>query len=326
MPEQTLTEYASAVTAVNSSIDIQTELAQRNASIEDDKKVQIRIGVIIGDVIEDRGRSFGDGVNLAARLEADAPEGGICIPASVFELVRGKVGVNFVDAGDQQFKNIERPVRVYRWGLMVELPHTESNHRASEMPSVAVLALSNLNHDFELDFIGDGITEDLITALSKIRSFKVISRESTFTYKNTSVDIRQIAKELGVGFVLEGGVRKTGQHVWAERYDREMVDIFDLQDEIVCVIASGLEPELNAFERERAVNKSPENLDAWELYQRGLYHMWSYESEGVIKAMQLLKEENIADPKFAPAQLQESHEAGKWHSSVMTRTLFPITE
>ena len=170
--------------------------------------------------------------------------------------------------------------------------------------------------DPDLDFIGDGITEDLITALSKIRSFKVISRESTFSYKGTSIDIRQIAKELDVRYVLEGSVRKagnrvrvtaqlidaeTGHHVWAERYDREMEDIFDLQDEMVEIIAAALEPELSAFERERALRKPPENLDAWELYQRALHHMWTYQHEPVKKAMEMFRQASIADPTFAPA-------------------------
>jgi adenylate cyclase len=173
-----------------------------------------------------------------------------------------------------------------------------------------------MSNDPEQDFLGDGLTEDLITALSRIRSFKVISRESTFSYKGASIDVRQVAKELGVRFVLEGSVRKagnrvrvtvqlidaeTGHHVWAERYDREIEDIFDLQDEMVRVIASTLEPELNAFERERAVSKSPDNLDAWELYQRALWYMWTFEKENINTALDLFKRSTEADPKFAPA-------------------------
>jgi adenylate cyclase len=173
-----------------------------------------------------------------------------------------------------------------------------------------------MSNNPEQDFLGDGITEDLITALSRIRTFKVISRESTFSYKGASVDVRQIARELDVKFVLEGSVRKagnrvrvtvqlidadTGHHVWAERYDREMADIFDLQDEIVEVIAAALEPELNAFERERALRKPPENLDAWELYQRALWYMWSYDREKNVTAMELFRQAIQFDPGFAPA-------------------------
>ena len=313
-----LAEFSSAVGAVNSAIDIQHEMARKNQQVEDDKKVQIRIGINVGDVIEDRGEVFGDGVNLAARLEAAAPEGGICISSSVHEQVLGKLDVDFTDGGEEQFKNINRPVHVYRWKPTQNSNPSTANpvKRGSEKPSIAVLALTNMNQDPDLDFLGDGITEDLITALSKIRSFKVISRESTFSYKGSAIDVRKVAHELGVRFVLEGSVRKagnrvrvtaqlidaeTGHHVWAERYDREMEDIFDLQDEIVQVIASALEPELNAFERERAASKPPDNLDAWELYQRALWYMWTYDSEHIPTAMDLFRKASAADPKFAPA-------------------------
>ena len=313
-----LAEFSSAVTAVKCAVLVQTDLSTKNQSFDDDRKVLIRIGINVGDVIEDRGEVFGDGVNLAARLEAHAPEGGICISSTVYEQVNGKLNTDFLDGGEAQFKNIERSVHTYSWAptAMPTLIDEVLTSKSSEKPSIAVLALVNMNRDEDLDFIGDGITEDLITALSKIRSFKVISRESTFSYKGTSFDIRQIAKELGVRFVLEGSVRKAGNrvrvtvqlidasnghHVWAEKYDREMEDIFDLQDEMVRVIASALEPELNAFERDRAVNKSPENLDAWELYQRALWFMWTYQTENIPTAMDLFKRASAADPKFAPA-------------------------
>ncbi len=313
-----LAEFSSAVTAVKCAVTIQNELNRRNQPLDDERKARIRIGINIGDVIEDRGEVYGDGVNLAARLEASAAEGGICISAAVFEQVQGKQEAVFIDGGEQRFKNIERPVRVYRWEpeTVRSVANEMTPSSASDKPSIAVLALTNMNRDPDLDFIGDGITEDLITALSKIRSFKVISRESTFSYKGSAIDVRQVAKELGVRFVLEGSVRKagnrvritvqlidaeTGHHVWAERYDREMEDIFDLQDEMVRVIASALEPELNAFERERAVSKPPENLDAWELYQRALWHMWTYETENIRTALDLFRQASAADPKFAPA-------------------------
>ncbi len=313
-----LAEFSSAVSSVNAAMDIQREMARKNQQVADDKKVQIRIGINIGDVIEDRGEVFGDGVNLAARLEAAAPEGGICISGSVHEQVIGKLKENFTDDGEEQFKNISRPVHVYRWIPAQDSSVSPGNpaKRGSEKPSIAVLALTNMSNDPDQDFIGDGITEDLITALSKIRSFKVISRESTFSYKGSAIDVRQVASELGVRFVLEGSVRQagnrvrvtvqlidaeTGHHVWAERYDREMEDIFDLQDEMVRVIASALEPELSAFERERAVSKSPENLDAWELYQRALWYMWTFEEENIRTALELFEQSSAADPKFAPA-------------------------
>ena len=246
------------------------------------------------------------------------PEGGICISASVQEQTIGKLDTRFNDGGEVEFKNIDRPVGVFHWQPESNQTVNSSANQptGSEMPSIAVLALTNMNRDPELDFIGDGISEDLITALSKIRSFKVISRESSFSYKGTAIDIRQIAKDLDVRFVLEGSVRKavkrvrvtaqlidakTGHHVWAERYDREMEDIFDLQDEMVQIIAGALEPELSAFERERAVSKPPGNLDAWELYQRALWYMWSYENDDVLLSIDLFKQAIEADPGFAPA-------------------------
>ena len=315
-----LAEFASAVTAVRTSIAIQSELAGQNATVADDKKVQIRIGVNIGDVIEDRGEVFGDGVNLAARLEEAAPAGGICISSAVYDQVAGKIDSEFSDGGVERFKNISKPVHVFQLAAAATMANkfnTDEGFKSlSAKPSIAVLALTNMNRDSDLDFIGDGITEDLITALSKIRSFKVISRESTFSYKDSAIDVRQVAKELGVQYVLEGSVRKagsrvrvtaqlidaaTGHHVWAERYDREMEDIFDLQDEITQIIAGALEPELNAVERDRAVHKSPDNLDAWELYQRALWHMWSYENDKLSTAIGLFKKANQADPDFAPA-------------------------
>jgi adenylate cyclase len=313
-----LAEFSSTVSAVKTAVSIQAALLNQNAELSDDQKVQIRIGINIGDVIEDRGEVFGDGVNLAARLESVAPEGGVCISAGVYEQIQGKLETEFTDDGLQQFKNINRPVGIYRWMPVSDTGVSVASNvkRNSEKPSIAVLALTNMSNDPNQDYIGDGITEDLITALSKIRSFKVISRESTFSYKGSSVDVRQIAKELGVGYVLEGSVRrsgdrvrataqlidaKTGHHVWAERYDREMKDIFDLQDEMVQIIAGALEPELNAFERELAVNKPPGNLDAWEQYQRALWFMWSFENDKVLQSMDMFKQAIEADPKFAPA-------------------------
>jgi adenylate cyclase len=315
-----LAEFSSVITAVKTAAEIQVILAGQNRAEPEDSRIEIRIGIHLGDVIQDRGEVFGDGVNLAARLEAAAPPGGICISSVVHDQVSGKIDIEFTDDGKEEFKNIARPVYVFRWapGSQGSLPGrtVASMKKAAEKPSIAVLALANLNHDPELDFIGDGITEDLITALSKIRTFKVISRESTFSYKGSAIDVRKVAAELGVRYVLEGSVRKagsrvrvtaqlidadTGHHVWAERYDREMEDIFDLQDEMVQLIAGALEPELNAFERELAVRKPPGNLDAWEQYQRGLWHMWIYDNENVTIAMDLLRKSIEADSSFAPA-------------------------
>ena len=315
-----LAEFPSVVSAVTTMIEIQSKFAQNNASVTNDLKVHIRIGINIGDVIEDRGEVFGDGVNLAARLEAAAPAGGICISSAVHDQIVEKIDFTFRDDGPEQFKNIAKPVHVFRLSAESILGSDDlvqqQSTNSSDKPSIAVLAFTNMNRDPELDFIGDGLTEDLITALSKIRSFKVISRESTFSYKGTAIDVRQVAKELNVRYVLEGSVRKagtrvrvtaqlidalTGHHVWAERYDQELENIFDLQDQMTQTIAGALEPELNAVERERAVLKSPDNLDAWEMYQRALFQMYTFEKQSVITAIDLFKKTNLADPKFAPA-------------------------
>ncbi|MEE9596622.1 MAG: tetratricopeptide repeat protein, partial [Acidiferrobacterales bacterium] len=323
-----LAEFSSVVAAVNAAVAIQIELDKRNEDVPADDKVQIRIGVNLGEVLQDRGEIYGDGVNLAARLESAAQPGGICISSAVYDQVTGKVDVDFEDGGDESFKNIAKPVRVYRWQpalvsvniqLNVNIQGDASRPKqlsTKEKPSVAVLPFDNMSGDPEQEYLADGISEDLITALSKIRWFTVIARTSTFTYKDKAVDVKQVATELSVRYVLEGSVRKagnrvritaqlidadTGHHVWAERYDREMKGMFDLQDEMTQTIAGALEPELNAAERELAINKPPENLDAWETYQRALWYMWTFEKDKVPVALELFRRAVDIDPKFSAA-------------------------
>ncbi len=317
-----LAEFASVVAAVNAAVAIQIELDKRNEDVPADDKVQIRIGVNLGEVLQDRGEIYGDGVNLAARLESAAQPGGICVSAAVYDQVAGKIDVDFGDGGDKSFKNIAKPVRVYRWqpaliNLNIQGDASQSKQPSiREKPSIAVLPFDNMSGAPEQEYLADGISEDLITALSKIRWFMVIARTSTFTYKGKAVDIKQVASDLGVRYVLEGSVRKsgnrvritaqlidasTGHHVWAEKYDREMKDMFDLQDEMTQTIAGALEPELNAAERELAINKPPENLDAWETYQRALWYMWSFEKDKVSFAVELFRRAVDIDPTFAAA-------------------------
>ena len=230
-----LAEFTSALKLVQTSVDIQREIESRNTEFSAEDKVQIRIGLNIGEVLQDRGEIFGDGVNLAARLEAAAKPGGICISAAVHDQIKGKLEVRFVDGGEEVFKNISNPVHVYRW-RPGELLSNELSAIASESkvrPSIAVLPFTNMSGDPEQEFFADGISEDIITALSKIRSFLVIARNSTFTYKGKAVGIKSVAKELGVRYVLEGSVRKagnriritaqlieaiSGHHIWAEKY------------------------------------------------------------------------------------------------------------
>lgn len=275
-----LATFPSVVLAIEISTEVQNKLAEDNEPIPKESRVYIRVGINLGDVIEDRGEVFGDGVNLAARLEAAAEPGGICISSMVWEQCRGKIKSTFVDGGEQQFKNISRPVRTFNWKSNVDRPNIDlpnNDNPLPDKPSIAVLPFDNMSGDPEQEYLADGISEDIITALSKIRSFLVIARNSTFTYKNRAVDVVQVAGELNVGYVLEGSLRTAGKrvrvtaqlidasnghHVWAEKYDRELDDIFVLQDEMTQTIAGALEPELNAAERERAISKPPQNLNA----------------------------------------------------------------
>jgi adenylate cyclase len=319
-----LAEFSSVLKLVQAAVDIQRELETRNTDFSAEDKVQIRIGLNIGEVLQDRGEIYGDGVNLAARLEAAAEAGGICISSAVYEQVKGKLEVRFVDAGEEVFKNIPEPVHVYRWhpgrssSSAREAPTGESKIR----PSIAVLPFTNMSGDPEQEYFADGISEDIITALSKIRSFLVIARNSTFTYKGMAVDIKSVAKELDVRYVLEGSVRTagnriritaqlieatSGHHIWAEKYDRELSDIFELQDEMTQTIAGSIEPELSARERDSAVRKPPDNLDAWETYQRAMWYFYSFEKDNHPRAIDLFRRAIKADPNFAPAYAYMSY-------------------
>ena len=317
-----LAEFSSAIAAVNTATTIQIELDKRNDGTPQDSKVEIRIGVNLGEVIEDRGEIYGEGVNLAARLEAAASPGGVCISASVFGLVKGKIGANYIDGGTENFKNISDPVRVYRWQPSKAQKKAPQQLSKRDKPSVAVLPFINMSGDPNQEYLADGISEDIITALSKIRSFLVIARTSTFTYKQKTVDISQVAKELSVRYVLEGSVRtadkrvrvtaqlidaNTGHHIWAEHYDRELDDIFELQDEMTQAIAGAIEPELNAAERERAISKSPDSLNAWEIYQRALWHMYRTEKNDLASAIALFQQSIEVDPNFAPSHAYLSY-------------------
>ncbi|MHC4220997.1 MAG: adenylate/guanylate cyclase domain-containing protein, partial [Planctomycetota bacterium] len=290
----------------------------------DDNRVEIRIGINIGEVLEDRGEIFGDGVNTAARLESISSPGGMCISGLVYNQIRSKVDIEFEDCGRKSLKNISEPVHVFRWlpdSLKANESKSSSNRPSRKIPSIAVLPFTNMSGDTEQEYLADGICEDIITALSKIRVFTVIARNSTFSYKGQSVDIKQVAKDLNVNYVLEGSLRRAGDrvritaqlidhdglHVWAEKYDRVIDDIFELQDEMTQTIAGALEPELHAVERERAARKPPENLDAWECYQRGLWNFWHYENKKMIAAKDLFQKAVDLDPGFSTAYAYKSY-------------------
>ncbi len=314
-----LAMFDAVVDAVSCAAAIQREMITLNQDVPDERKIRFRIGVNLGDVIEDGGDIFGDGVNVAARLEGLAEAGGICISDAVRTAVGKKLELAYKDLGEQGVKNIAEPVRAYKV-VMAAPEELKTNDAVSpeleltDKPSIAVLPFDNMSGDSEQEYFADGISEDLITALSKIHWFFVIARNSSFIYKGQAVDVTQVASELGVRYVIEGSVRKagnrvritaqlidakTGRHVWAERYDRKLEDIFDLQDEMTQTIAGAVEPELSAAEREHAVRKPPENLGAWETYQRGLWHLWNFNEVDVAEAQRLFRQVHELDPAFA---------------------------
>jgi adenylate cyclase len=300
-----LAVFKAAVDAVSSAVEIQTQLRDRNEELADDRKVEFRIGVNLGDVIEDRGDVYGDGVNVAARLEGLAEAGGICISESVHTALGTKLPLCYRFAGEQNVKNIDKPVRTYHVDAAAPAtPQRPGTTRKvlEEKPSIAVLPFTNMSGDPEQEYFSDGITEDIITALSRFHWFFVIARNSSFVYKGTSVDVKQIARDLRVHYVLEGSVRKSGQrvritaqlihaatdrHVWAERYDRSLEDIFALQDEISEAIVTAVAPAFVLAEAQRAQRKAPENLDAWDYAMRGNWFLSRRGEDDIAEARRL---------------------------------------
>jgi adenylate cyclase len=284
-----LAEFPSVVDAVRCAVATQQGMAERNAGITTSERIEFRIGINLGDVIVENHDIFGDGVNIAARLEGLAEPGGICVSARVREDVIGRLDIAFADMGEQVLKNIARAVRVYR--VRSDRPPGERVALAlplPDKPSVAVLPFANMSADPEQEFFADGIAEDIITALSRHPSLFVIARNSCFTYKGRAVDVKQVGRELGVRYVLEGSLRKagnrirvtsqlveaeSGKHIWAERYDRDLADIFAIQDEITEAVTISVGATIADIELHRAIRKPPESLDAWAAYQRGLWHL-----------------------------------------------------
>ncbi|MFT5182161.1 MAG: adenylate cyclase [Alphaproteobacteria bacterium] len=324
MGDGVLAEFASVVDAVECAVSIQRGMADRTADTPETSRIIFRIGINLGDVIVDGDDIYGDGVNVAARLEGLSELGGVCISGTVFDQVKSKLDLSFDDLGPQEVKNIAEPVRVYQWQPVAPDADTtsETGHslQLPDKPSIAVLPFSNMSNDPEQEYFSDGITEDIITALSRIRQFFVIARNTTFTYKGRSVDVAAVARELRVRYVLEGSVRKsgnrvritgqlidgdTGNHIWAERYDRDLEDIFEVQDEITQTVVGAIEPEMAAAERERAKSKPAENLAAWDFYQRGMSVIWDRENHGNLSpetlqvAKQFYEQAIERDPKFA---------------------------
>src|SRR3984893_15583069 len=319
-----LSEFASVVDAVRCAIEVQREMAARNAGVPAERRIDFRIGVNLRDIIIDENDIFGDGVNITARLEALAEPGGICVSRVVRDQVRDKLAIPFEDMGEQQVKNIARPVRAYR-ALLAErvarpsIPSETAVPRAlPDRPSIAVLPFHNVSGDPEQEYFVDGITEDIITALSKWRWFLVIARNSTFAYKGKSVDLKEVGRDLGVRYVLEGSMRRAGQrvrissqlidiatgtHLWAQRYDRDLTDIFAVQDDITSRVVAAIEPALSRAESQRVIAKRPEHMGAWDYCQRGFWHVHKGTRTDGLAAYGLFEQALTLDPNLADAHL-----------------------
>ena len=316
MGDGALVEFASAVDAVECAVDIQRNMADRNAGQPEDKQISFRVGINIGDIIIDGDDIFGDGVNVAARLEGEAVAGGICVSSDAYRQVVGKIDCPFEDLGELTLKNIASPVRAYRVLLEDANASTSGALKLPDKPSIAVLPFENMSGDPEQDYFADGIAEDIITGLSRFHWFFVIARNSSFTYKGSAVDVKQVARELGVQYVLEGSVRKggnrvritaqlidalTGRHVWAERYDRDLDDIFAVQDEISEAITTTVAPAFISAEAQRAERKPPESFDAWDYCMRGNWYLSRRGKEDIARAIQLFEEALKRDPNSTMA-------------------------
>ena len=315
-----LVEFASVIDAVRCAVEVQREMKERNADVPANRRIEFRVGINIGDIIIDEGDIYGDGVNVAARLEALAEPGGISVSRVVRDQVRDKLDFSFDDRGEQQVKNIARPVRVYvvRPGERTVGSSIATGEAPSlpEKPSIAVLPFQNLSGDPEQEYFADGVIEEIITSLSRNRAFFVISRNTTFTYKGPAIDVAKVARELGVRYVLEGSIRRAGnrvritaqltdagggRHLWADRYDRELADVFAVQEEIAQTITSQLAPGIIAAEMQQAQRKDPSQLDAWDRTMRAHWHIRRFAQEDLAEARRLLEEAIELDPTSAMA-------------------------
>jgi TolB-like protein len=313
-----LVEFASVVDALRCAAEVQAAIGAGNGPLPPERRIEFRIGIHQGDIVVEDGDIFGDGVNVAARLEGLAEPGGICVSARVQEDATGRLNLVFEDMGEQALKNIGRPVRAYR----VVTAAASASARATpgpalpDKPSIAVLPFANMSGDPEQEYFADGMVEEITTAIARLPWLFVIARNSSFTYKGRAVDVKQVARELGVRYVLEGSVRKagnrvriagqlidtaTGAHIWAERFDGALDDIFDLQDQVAGSVAGAIEPRLRLAEIERASRKPTERLDAYDLYLRALAEVDKPDHEGDGAALSLLHRALAIDPVYGPA-------------------------
>ena len=319
-----LVEFASAVDAVRCAVDIQSGMLKRNAEVPPGRRIEFRVGINVGDIIVDGDDIFGDGVNVAARLEAMCEPGSILVSRQVRDPVRDKLPLSFEDLGEQALRNISRPVRTYRVRLEAEEKRVVDSKSAStantpalpNKPSIAVLPFQNMSDDQGQEYFADGMAEDIISALSRVKGFFVIARNSSFTFRSRAVDIKQVARELGVRYVLEGSVRRSGNrlritvqliegpsnaHIWSDHYDGGMTEVFDLQDRITESIIGALEPTIRSAEIERSRRKRPENLEAYDLVMQALPLFWNNARETHSHSIALLERAMTMDPGYALA-------------------------
>ena len=316
-----LLEFASVLDAVRCCIDVQQAVSEQANEIPEDRQMLLRVGINIGDIMIDGDDIHGEGVNIAARLEALALPGGIALSDDAYRQVRDRLDIAWEDFGEHEVKNIARPIQVWRWSGREQVSPARTQGDGKSFPltgqlSIAVLPFDNMTGDPEQEYFSDGLSEDIITALSRIQTLSVIARNSSFTYKGQAVNVTQAAKELGARYVVEGSVRKAGErvritvqlidaesdaHLWAERYDRNIDDIFALQDEITLTIVGAIQPELSVAEKNRAHRNPPDNLDAWTLLYQGIWHTTVMTKESTQKAVGLIRQAIEVDPNFAHA-------------------------
>ena len=322
--DSVLAEFPSAVDAVQCAVEAQERLAEANRNLPLDRRLEFRIGVNVGDVVVQPGDLFGDGVNIAARLQTLAEPGGVCISGTAYEHVRKLPALRFSDLGPQLVKNIAEPVRAYLLssdqappGDARRPPDKARPLPLPDKPSIAVLPFTNMSGDPEQEYFADGLVEEIITGLSRVRSFFVIARNSSFTYKGRAVDVRQVSRELGVRYVLEGSIRKagsrvrivgqlidatTGHHVWADRFEGDISDIFDLQDKVTESVVGAVEPSIRSQEIKQARAKPTSYITAYDLYLRALPHFYSMTREGFAEVRRLTNEALSIDPGFTLAK------------------------
>jgi adenylate cyclase len=312
--DSVLAEFGSAVEAVQCAVDAQTALAEANASLAPDRRISFRIGIHIGDVMVRAGDLFGDGVNIAARLQSIAEPGGACISGPTYDQVRKVLPITFTDLGVQHVKNIQEPIRAYQVGARAV--EAESPPPLPDKPSIAVLPFQNMSGDPEQEYFADGMVEEIITALSRFKWLFVIARNSSFTFKGQAVDIKEVGRRLGVRYTLEGSVRKaagkvritgqlidavTGAHLWADRFERNLTDVFALQDEVTVAVLSAIQPKLLQTEIAMAARRRPENLTAYDFFLRAMSQFYLTTREGFAEAIRLAHRALELDPGFGLA-------------------------